>query len=298
MISVVIPVRNRPREIGKALDSVMAQTMAPMEVIVVDDGSTDDTVECVRARTGDPVPIRIEVLPENRGGGHARNTGIDLARGDWIALLDSDDLWHPDKLARQSEQVTGTDGNVVCFANLVVDSHDGTSPKLWNSDPFADGDDVEAFILQRHQAVQTSTLLLPSWLARTVRFDERLRRHQDIDFVLRIYHGNTPFRYLDAPLVTYSADPGSNRVSERKNAMPSMAWLQIAESYTARSLLARFYSEEVFAMHYKDAPIRALVRLTGGVARRDLAPLATARIALAEIIPQAVKRWLKVQRSQ
>lgn len=291
-ISVVIPVRNRPVEIAAAIDSVMAQTLLPIEVIVVDDGSTDDTVAQVRVRTGDPVPVRIEALPENRGGGHARNVGIDAARGDWIALLDSDDRWVPDKLARQVERVAGA-GSAVCFTNLAVNRHDGTPPEPWNAKAFADGDDVEAFILAHNQAVQTSTLLLPTQLARTIRFDERLRRHQDLDFVLRIHHRGTPFRYIDAPLVTYSADPTANRISKRKNAAPSMTWLAIAREYTPRPLLARFYAREIFSMEYEDAPLRALGRLAAGTARRDVPLTFAARSALREIVPARVKALTK-----
>ncbi len=91
-VSVVIPAHNAARFIGEALDSVHAQTVRPIEVIVVDDGSTDGTAAIARARG-------VTVLSRTRGGpSAARNTGIRASSQPWIALLDADDMWEPSKL--------------------------------------------------------------------------------------------------------------------------------------------------------------------------------------------------------
>jgi len=96
-ISVVIPTYNYGRYLREAIDSVLAQTYAPLEVIVVDDGSTDDTPE-VLASYGD----RIHAIRQQNGGvGSARNAGVAAARGEYIAFLDSDDIWLPEKLAKE-----------------------------------------------------------------------------------------------------------------------------------------------------------------------------------------------------
>ncbi len=97
LISCIVPVWNRERFVAETLDSILAQTYRPIEVIVVDDGSTDGTPQ-VLAGYGD----RITTLrQENAGPGPARNTGIRAARGEFLAFLDSDDLWLPEKLAIQ-----------------------------------------------------------------------------------------------------------------------------------------------------------------------------------------------------
>ena len=96
-VSVVIPVFNRAKLVVRAIDSVLAQSVKACEIIVVDDGSKDETPQVLKAY-GD----RIIVLEqENRGVSAARNRGIKEARGEWIALLDSDDVWHEEKLAQQ-----------------------------------------------------------------------------------------------------------------------------------------------------------------------------------------------------
>ncbi|HEX3971067.1 MAG TPA: glycosyltransferase family 2 protein [Stellaceae bacterium] len=98
-ISVIIPLYNRREEIGRAIASALRQSHAPSEIVVVDDCSRDDSAAVVAA-LGDP-RIRLLRHERNRGAAAARNTGIAAATGDWIALLDSDDEWEPEKLARQ-----------------------------------------------------------------------------------------------------------------------------------------------------------------------------------------------------
>ncbi|MGO9245442.1 MAG: glycosyltransferase family 2 protein [Verrucomicrobiia bacterium] len=97
LVSVVIPTYNYGRYICETVESALGQTYSPIEIIVVDDGSTDDTRECLAAY-GDRIRY---IHQQNRGLSAARNTGIQAAQGKFVALLDSDDLWLPDKLERQ-----------------------------------------------------------------------------------------------------------------------------------------------------------------------------------------------------
>ncbi len=97
-ISVVIPTYNRAATLPRALDSVLAQTLPATEIIVLDDGSTDATADLVRSR----YPNVGYLHQANRGVSAARNRAISQARSPWLALLDSDDAWHPDKLERQA----------------------------------------------------------------------------------------------------------------------------------------------------------------------------------------------------
>ncbi len=98
-VSVVIPTFNRRQWISATVESVLAQTFRDLEVIVVDDGSTDGSADMLDEAFGDR--IRIERLPSNLGRSTARNVGWALAKGEFVAFLDSDDLWSPDKLSRQ-----------------------------------------------------------------------------------------------------------------------------------------------------------------------------------------------------
>ena len=98
-ISVVIPAYNSAAQLARALDSVLAQTRPAEEILVVDDGSTDATAEVARSY-GDAVRL---IAQANAGAAAARNAGIRAARGTWIAFLDADDEWLPDRLALQTD---------------------------------------------------------------------------------------------------------------------------------------------------------------------------------------------------
>ena len=105
-VSVIIPLYNREATIGQALRSVLEQSVPPSEIIVVDDGSVDGSAEVVRA-LDDP---RVRYLHQaNAGAGAARNRGLELARGDWVALLDSDDWWRPTRIASAAAAVAADD---------------------------------------------------------------------------------------------------------------------------------------------------------------------------------------------
>ena len=97
-VSVIIPTYNRASLVQEAVASVLAQTYRDFELLVVDDGSTDGTLEALASFAGE---IRVLSLPVRRGVSGARNAGIAAAQGEWLAFLDADDLWLPEKLARQ-----------------------------------------------------------------------------------------------------------------------------------------------------------------------------------------------------
>ena len=105
LVSVVIPVRNGERYLGEAIQSVLASAPVPvrteLEVIVVDNGSTDGS-RALAESFGPPVQVLIEDRP---GAAHARNTGVRQARGEYLAFLDADDLWAPEKLGRQLQEL-------------------------------------------------------------------------------------------------------------------------------------------------------------------------------------------------
>ena len=109
-ISVVIPVYNCSVYIGKAIESVLSQTQKPLEIIVADDGSDDGSASVAASFPG----VRVVSLP-HRGVSSARNGGIAASAGEWIAFLDADDLWRPEKLERQARYLEDHPGCEIVF---------------------------------------------------------------------------------------------------------------------------------------------------------------------------------------
>ena len=131
-VSVVIPTFNRAHLLPDAVNSVLDQTVPVLEILIADDGSTDDTVAWVRRRAA--TEPRIKLIPCVHGGvSRARNAAIAEAQGEWIAFIDSDDQWEPAKLDRQFRLLARDRDLVALFSGLSF--HDGARPLLPRQDP-------------------------------------------------------------------------------------------------------------------------------------------------------------------
>ncbi len=136
--SVVIPTYNRARVIGRAIECVFRQTLPPEELIIVDDGSTDDTVAVIRA-----AGPRVRLIQADHGGpSKARNRGVREAVSDWIAFLDSDDLWHPDYLTRMAHAIETTQGAAAYYFSDVEYRRGGIPSFHWTNCGYQVQDDV------------------------------------------------------------------------------------------------------------------------------------------------------------
>ena len=115
MISVIVPTYNRVHQLPRALDSILCQSCSPKEIIVVDDGSTDETSALMTSE----YPEIVFIQQQNTGVSSARNVGIKRASGDWIAFLDSDDEWLPEKLEIQMKALYENPGKKICHTNEI-----------------------------------------------------------------------------------------------------------------------------------------------------------------------------------
>lgn len=129
-ISAVIPAFNRGKTIGRAIESVLGQSRPPIEIIVVDDGSTDDTAAAVAGYGG----LVQYVYQPNSGASAARNRGVEEARAPWVAFLDSDDFWFKDHLERIAEAIRATAGGARFY---FTDTETSSGASLWAISGFA-----------------------------------------------------------------------------------------------------------------------------------------------------------------
>lgn len=182
-VSVVIPAFQAAGTIERALKSVLGQTAPPREVLVVDDGSTDDTVD--RARSlGDP-RIRVIRLPTNSGAAAARNAGCAEAVGEWIAFLDADDAWHPEKLARQLAVIDAPDV-VLVGCDCLLHQPSGQSTRFYDAVPPADGLDAWRVLLSRNFLPTPTVLVRRASLVTVGGFDPSLVVGEDLDLWIRV----------------------------------------------------------------------------------------------------------------
>jgi glycosyltransferase involved in cell wall biosynthesis len=180
MISVVIPTYNRATMVAEAVESVLRQEMDGVEVIVVDDGSNDDTRESLA-----PFLSHIRYTYQERTGvSAARNAGIGLAHGEWLAFLDSDDLWLPQKLARQTEYLHRHPELRICQTEEVwIRDGQRWNPKRYHKKPCGHCFDA---LLERCLVSPSAVMLHRELLEEVGEFDVNLPACEDYDMWLRI----------------------------------------------------------------------------------------------------------------
>src|ERR1039457_1881796 len=209
-VSIVIPTYNRARQVQAALKSVLAQTYPEFEAIVVDDGSTDGTDETikqiVRLRGGNGGQVRY-FFQSNQGQSAARNKGIGEARGEWVAFLDSDDVWLPEKLewqVRAIEQFQGkccaciTDARLV--DNLGMDTTAFRESGKRYEETLGMYPEAAGNLVKCRDPFWVSTLLVRTDVVKQVGwFDPHLEYAEDHDFLFRLSL-MTSFCYVNKPL--------------------------------------------------------------------------------------------------
>jgi glycosyltransferase involved in cell wall biosynthesis len=182
-VSVVIPTYNYARYVPEAVDSVLAQSFEELEVIVVDDGSTDKTAEILRS-FGEQIR---NIRQEHCGLSAARNTGIRAARGQYVAFLDSDDLWLPEKVSLQIARLDAEPevGLVYCETLLFDDSAPATLilHSYWASHPSGR---ILPWLVRQNVIPSPTPIVRRELFERVGLFDETLRACEDWDMWIRI----------------------------------------------------------------------------------------------------------------
>lgn len=229
VVSVVIPTHGRAQLLARAIRSVLAQTYSRLEIIVVDDASHDNTRDIVE-QFGDS-RIRYIRHQTNKGGSAARNTGIRAATGEYVAFLDDDDEWGPEKTEEQLKLLARYNV-VMCTSNLNA----GSLHKLRNVEVVP----LEALLKAQFTAGGTGILMVRADIIKEMLFDEALPRGQDWDLFIRLAQ-RYAIGYLNMPLVKY--DEGQHvRISNRIKNIP-------AQEIEKRSVVLEKH-KELFGRHW------------------------------------------------
>ncbi len=281
-VSVVIPAYNAAWCVGKAIDSVLAQDCRDFEIIVVNDGSEDDT-RAVLDRFGSAIRV---IDQPNGGMSSARNAGIRNARGEFIAFLDSDDWWLPSKLGRQVELLRARPEVGFCSCTARVEDPDGRLLNLWRCPEhrdlpflahlFRSGADVPG---------SCSAVVARRSLVRTAGgFDESLRGAEDPDLWIRLA-AMTEYTCIAEPLTVILRRPGSVSRNLENMRESSIRMLRKNRSLLPRRFRGSYWRNCVAGIlgdyakwRYREGDRRGALREVFAMFR--LAPIGQGRLAL------------------
>jgi glycosyltransferase involved in cell wall biosynthesis len=249
IVSVVIPTRNRPDLVVRAVRSALLQSLTELEVIVVIDGPDAKTVEALAEIKDER--LRSVELPSPVGGSEARNVGVRESKGRFVALLDDDDQWFPHKLSRQYEvAIKAKLRYPVVTCRVIARRPEGE--EIWPARAILIGESMSEYLLCREDSfrqgegfIQTSTLFVPRDLLLWVPFATGLPRHQDWDWMIRAaaYPGVKITWVWDA-LVIYHIDAYRKSVSAGSALAPSIDWIS-GNKYVTPKARAYFYATQV-----------------------------------------------------
>ena len=273
-VTVVIPDLNRRAKLHEAVRSVITQTRRPLEIVIVDDGSTPAVSAADFAYSS--VPVRVLHHVSTLGGAAARNTGIQSAQTEWVAFLDSDDVWLPTRLEAQMNALAQSRHPVDVVVSNVLRREPGSVDTPFNHRALRATDDISRYLMVDDCALHSSSLLIRRSTLIKVPFDEQLRKHQDWDLLLRLQAASARVLYLHEPLAVYCAYRDGDRISEReRDVQVSLSWMQRNRGLLAPDAIAYYYAYRCLPRAFRDAPSAAVLRLIGFAARSPKASRAT-----------------------
>ena len=254
-VSVIIPTYNRKNLLKRALNSVSSQTYVPHEIIVVDDGSSDGTKDWVSER----FPYVRYIYQDNSGVSSARNAGIKEAKGSWIAFLDSDDEWMPDKLEKQERAINDSKEAWLCHTNEVWVRNSVRVNQMKKHQKY--GGYVFENCLDICRISPSSVLIKKEVFEMVGLFDESLKVCEDYDLWLRIT-SVLPIIFLDQPLIIKYGGH-ADQISRVDNGI---------EQYRIKSLEKILRSESLSADQLESAKLHLLKKLkifSNGLEKRN-----------------------------
>lgn len=263
-IAAVMPVYNGRLWVEQALHSVLAQSLQPDEIIVIDDGCTDDSIELVRAIAHDEPRIRV-VTQVNAGQSAARNLAISMCESEWIALIDQDDLWYPNHLevlARAATEHTGLRLGWAYsdFDDIDIDGRLVTRDFIKRSKVDNPKRDIMKVLYQGFIIQPSATLIRREAILEVGGFDERLSGYEDDDLFLRIFRADYDNVFLPLPTSQWRIHESSSGGTDRMVESLRIYSQKLIEAFPNDKWRGLYYRSDVLAPRFITTWIQMYVR--------------------------------------
>lgn len=287
--SVLIPCYNRSHSVTATLRSVAEQTFIDYECLVIDDGSRDG--EALRKTIENLGDARFKyVRQDNTGAAAARNKGIDLASGAYVAFLDSDDFYLPNKLQTDFDAIcTLNDPNIVVFSQVLVDRGVGKFRLAPKRAPHP-GEKIGDYLIRRLGFTQTSTLVVERVLARKSLFTPGLPMAQDFDFPIRLEANGASFHMKKKPSVIWMDIDRRDRVSNMPPYEPMLEWADKMRPQIGNKAYYAFRASQISRLAAPRNFRISLVLLMSGLIRFSMPPKLALKSIIQVLFPRSFYR--------
>ena len=310
-VSIVIPIFNRADTIGRAIESCLAQTYRTFEIVLVDDCSTDDLSSALQGSVDDE-RIRLIKHPFNQGVSAARNSGVQNARGDLVAFLDSDDAWYPTKLEKQVAELAALDHGPAFFCGALTEVISDEAPTKViptrsKPDGIAFGDYMFVRKVRRrlplvadHRAaradgyfIHLSSVLLPRALALETPFRTSLQQYEDLAFVIDLERRGARLVLIEKPLAIQHDDQRPGRLGHRDDVERGHRFLDdMGDALSADARLA-FEASHLAHLYTGHRPFFAFWLVADAFRRGLIGPRSVGGILFRSLFGQASHRVVR-----
>lgn len=234
LVSIIMPVYNSARYLSEAIESCLDQTYRKFELIIIDDGSNDDSKEIIEFYWRKyPDKIKVHFFQKNQGAAAARNKGIKMARGDYLVFADSDDIQDKERIQQIIESIKRDKVDMVFNNCLMIDENGQSLGKDLGFPEILNNSNGLLLSLQRNY-FWTSLAIVKN--DRLVYFDESLMRSEDYDLFLKLLFHGWKFTFIKEPLVKYRIHSG-NKSSDYEKARK--ATIKILNKYPVENLYTK-----------------------------------------------------------
>ncbi len=265
LVSVVIPTFRRPQLVKRAVMSALAQSLQEIEIIVVIDGADKDTTSTLSEI--DDSRLRVIELSKNQGACFARDFGAKSAIAEWIAFLDDDDEWMPQKLELQLEAAKASNYKFPIISSyLIAQTPQGET--VWprrlpkKSEPISEYLFVRNTLFMGEGLIQTSTIFTKKELLQKVSFDNRLKKHQDWDWILRaVVIEDAGLEFVEQTLAIWNLEGKHQSLSKSFSWQSSLHWIQSRRNLVTCRAYSSFILAEVSARAAAAGDISAILLL-------------------------------------
>jgi glycosyltransferase involved in cell wall biosynthesis len=296
LVSVIVPCFNRAQRLGPTLDSVLSQTLTNWELIIVDDGSSDNLAQSIGRYSKDP-RVRHERHERNLGSSAARNTGVRAACGRFVAFLDSDDIWLPRKLEHQVAVLSAAadPDHALCVTRTLVVGAGGWRCVRPLQGPAA-GRSFSEYLYNDGGFAQASSFLLSATLARDVPFRESLRRLEDHMFFIDLGMAGTSYLLVPEPLTVWNDDPRPDRLVTSGDVGSVLCFLEQAAEFLPEHVRLACEARLLSGCLWPTSPARSLNLLLRALRDGALSPRQVGGLFCRNVMPPraygALRHWL------
>lgn len=285
--SVVIPVYNRAHLIEVALDSLRGQSFEDFECLIIDDGSTDG--EQLRSLVETRYDRRFRYFRfDNAGASIARNRGIDLAEGRYIAFLDSDDQFLPSKLQRVAECLKRQPADIY-FARTKAIRGDGAAA-IRPSRPPASGERLDEYLFCALEPIQTSTIVIRTDIAKRHPFMPGLKKYEEAIFLLRLVKQGCSIDFIPETLTIWNDDVPAGRLGHRRELDNMKEWYSNERSLLSTRAQQGFRANVLSYEYGWSNPFRTVSYILEACVRGGTSPKRGMHSLVRALLPQRFYR--------